>query len=207
MARQLEESLAWMRSGTGLFLSAVDGLDAADFDAPSDLPGWSRKYLVAHIAANADALRNLVHWAATGEETPMYASPEERSEDIESGARRPANALRSRAHSASEQLASDLAALDQKQWQEQVRTAQGRMVPAADVPWMRAREVFVHAVDLGTGLGLADLPEDFVRSLIDDMLAKRGMDTAPDGPLPDVAAYLAGRPHTLTGVPELGPWL
>ena len=29
-------------------------------------------------------------------------------------------------------------------------TAQGRTVPASETPWMRAREVMVHAVDLGT---------------------------------------------------------
>ena len=32
-----------------------------------------------------DAVGNLVHWAATGERTPMYASPEQRNTDIDAG--------------------------------------------------------------------------------------------------------------------------
>ena len=31
-------------------------------------------------------------------------------------------------------------------------------MPATDVPWMRAKEVWVHGVDLDAGLAFADLP-------------------------------------------------
>ena len=51
----------------------------------SGLPGWTRRHVAAHLAANADAVGNLVHWAATGERTPMYSSPEQRAADIERG--------------------------------------------------------------------------------------------------------------------------
>ena len=43
-------------------------------------------------------------------------------------------------------------ALPSEQWEAEVVTAQGRTVPASETPWMRAREVMVHAVDLGTGV-------------------------------------------------------
>ena len=56
--------------------------------APSLCEGWTRAHVVTHIARNADALSNLVHWATTGEPTPMYASPESRDADIAEGARR-----------------------------------------------------------------------------------------------------------------------
>lgn len=72
---------------------------------------------------------------------------------------------------------------------------------------MRAREVFVHAVDLGTGVTFGDMPHGFLASLTDEILVKRGMKQAPQGPLPKVTAYLAGRPHSLVNVPELGPGL
>ena len=51
---------------------------------PTALPGWTRKHLVAHLAGNAEALLRLLHWAGTGERTPMYTSPEQRNADIES---------------------------------------------------------------------------------------------------------------------------
>ncbi|MGH3214672.1 MAG: maleylpyruvate isomerase N-terminal domain-containing protein, partial [Trebonia sp.] len=55
----------WTRDGTTLLLAAA-ALDEAALGAPSALPGWTRRHLLAHVAANAGALGNLVHWAATG---------------------------------------------------------------------------------------------------------------------------------------------
>ena len=52
-----------------------------------------------------------------------------------------------------------------------------RPVPGTEVPWMRAKEVWVHGVDLDAGLGFGDLPTDFCTALVDDVLglfAERG---------------------------------
>lgn len=192
----------WVSFGTELFLA-----HAKDLPGPSALPRWSRKHLAAHVAANADALGNLVHWARTGERTPMYASPDRRNADIEAGSQRSEVQLTSWLRDSARSLESAMAELTPEQWQAEVVTAQGRTVPATEIPWLRAREVCVHAVDLGTGLAFADLPEAFLSALVAEIQAKRGLDALPDGPLPDVAAYLAGRSHSLTGVPDLGPWL
>ncbi|MGW4022387.1 maleylpyruvate isomerase N-terminal domain-containing protein [Streptomyces sp. NPDC005009] len=206
--RTLNDARAWVRTGTELLLDAVAGLDEDAFSAPSVLPGWTRKHLVAHIAANADALGNLVHWAATGEETPMYASAEERAAGIAKGPTLSADELRSWLTNSAQKLAAGLDRLTEEQWGHQVVTVQGRTVPATELPWMRAREVCVHAVDLGTGVvTFADLPKGFLTALVAEIRAKRGLTELPDGPLPEVAAWLAGRPHSLTDVPELGPWL
>ncbi|WP_333742523.1 maleylpyruvate isomerase family mycothiol-dependent enzyme [Streptomyces ardesiacus] len=206
--RTLNDACAWVRTGTELLLDAVAGLDEDAFKAPSALPDWTRKHLVAHVAANADALGNLVHWAATGEETPMYASAEERAAGIAKGPTLSADELRSWLTDSAQQLAAGLDGLTEEQWGRQVVTVQGRTVPATELPWMRAREVCVHAVDLGTGVvTFADLPNGFLAALVAEIKAKRGLTELPDGPLPEVAAWLAGRPHSLTDVPELGPWL
>jgi maleylpyruvate isomerase len=45
-----------------------------------------------------------------------------------------------------------------------------RPVPGTEVPWMRAKEVWVHGVDLGAGLAFVDLPADFCTALVDDVL-------------------------------------
>lgn len=235
-ARPLADTLRWMEQGTALFLDALERVPDAGLADASALPGWTRAHLVAHVAANADALGNLVHWARTGEPTPMYSSPEQRLADIEAGARRPAAELRSWVRRASAALADGLATLTDEQWVRQVRTAQGRTVPAAEVPWMRSREVLVHAVDLAAGVGFADLPEDFLASLLDDITGKRSAGSGPAlraaapggrewtvsgegepvtvrGPLAELAAYLAGRAHrdlAVDGggaVPDLPAWL
>ncbi|MFF5343666.1 maleylpyruvate isomerase N-terminal domain-containing protein [Streptomyces althioticus] len=207
-ARTLADARAWARTGTELLLDAVAGLSEDAFAAPGALPDWTRKHLVAHVAANADALGNLVHWAATGEETPMYASAEERAAGIAKGATLTADELRSWLTDSAQKLAAGLDGLTDEQWQRQVVTAQGRTVPATELPWMRAREVCVHAVDVGTGVvTFADLPKGFLTALVAEIRAKRGLDELPEGPLPEVAAWLAGRPHTLADAPRLGPWL
>jgi maleylpyruvate isomerase len=84
-------------------------------------------------------------------------------------------------------------------------------------PWMRAREVFVHAVDLDVGITFADLPVDFTAALRADIRAKRmaAGERVRDvrGASADVTSYLAGRLHgpvTLadgTSPGELGAWL
>lgn len=209
--RGFADGRRWAAEGTGLFLDAVAGLDEAGFAAASLLTGWTRKHLVAHVAANADALGNLIRWAATGVETPMYRTPQDRDEGIAKGSTLSGHELGSWLRGSAERLAEAMDALTEEQWRHEVVTAQGRTVPAAETPWMRAREVCVHAIDLGTGLGFADLPRGFDEALCADIMAKRGMTQLPaelaDAPTAEVAAWLAGRPHTLAGAGDLGPWL
>ncbi|NUP33671.1 MAG: maleylpyruvate isomerase family mycothiol-dependent enzyme, partial [Streptomycetaceae bacterium] len=95
MPRTPEDARRWAATGTGLLLAAVSGLDEAAFDGPTLLPGWTRKHLAAHVAANADAIGNLVAWAATGVETPMYRSADERAAGIARGPGMAAEELRS----------------------------------------------------------------------------------------------------------------
>ncbi|MFI5664774.1 maleylpyruvate isomerase N-terminal domain-containing protein [Streptomyces sp. NPDC051684] len=205
--RTFTDARAWARTGTQLFVDAVSGLDEDGFAAPSALPRWTRKHLVAHVAANADALCNLVHWAATGEQRPMYASADERAAGIAKGPTLSAAELRTWLTGSAERLAEGLDRLTDDQWRHEVVTAQGRTVPATELPWMRAREACVHAVDLGTDVTFADLPDGFLAALTDEIRAKRDLAALPEGPLPEVTAWLAGRPHTLADAPQLGPWL
>ena len=93
------------------------------------------------------------------------------------------------------------------QWSAEVVTAQGRTVTADEIPWLRAREVCVHAVDLDLRVTFADLPDGFLEALCADVIAKRGVVPEVVGPLAERAAWLTGRPHRLRGAPVLGPWL
>ncbi|HSP60874.1 MAG TPA: maleylpyruvate isomerase family mycothiol-dependent enzyme [Ornithinimicrobium sp.] len=173
MAPPLTRSLAWADEGTSIFGRVLSGLSDEELDGPSSLQEWTRRHVVAHVAANAEALRNLVTWARTGVETPMYASMDQRNADIETGALRSPAELREWFASSARELRADLDALTDEQWESPVRTAQGRTIGATVVPWMRAREVMIHAVDLGAGVSFVDLPEGFLHDLVDDVVDQR----------------------------------
>lgn len=213
MSRSPEDARRWQVHGTSLLLSAVDRLSSDQYDEPSGLPGWSRKHLIAHLAANAEALMNLVTWARTGVETPMYPSADARAQGIERGSRRSARQLGAWVHESAASLQSAMDELTDAHWEAPVVTAQGRTVPMTEAPWMRSREVFVHAVDLEIGVTFVDLPDDFLAALRVDIVARRGDVPEASGSLADVTAWLAGRPHSAvlqvdgSPVPALGPWL
>jgi maleylpyruvate isomerase len=214
MGRSLEDARRWVREGTNLAGRSLAELD--DFTVDTALPGWSRAHLVAHLAANAEAVGNLVHWAATGERTPMYSSPGQRAADIERASRRSRADLVDWFGSSAAALDRAMDALTDDQWGARVVTAQGRDVPASETPWMRAREVMVHAVDLHAGVTFDDLPADFLDALVEDVLVKRGVEADAVGPLAGRAAYLTGRADGATAgvtaldgsaAPDLPPWL
>lgn len=165
----LEQRLVWARRGTAYFARKLNELSDTEFDDPTSLDGWSRRHLVAHVGYNARAIARLVDWAATGVENPMYASPQARSQEIEEGATLNTTALRTLAEHAAVHLNVCWRDLPLAQWANEVRTAQGRTVPVAETPWMRAREVWIHAVDLGNGGSFTDFPPDFVDALLADI--------------------------------------
>jgi maleylpyruvate isomerase len=215
------QALEWVADGTGRLLAALSSLDDAALDGPALLPGWNRRHLLSHVANNAGALRNLIHWARTGEERRMYASNERRTADIEAGAAAPAASLREAVAWTAEALWADLDEMPADAWSAQVITAQGLTRQASEIPWMRTREVYVHAVDLDAGITFADLPASFLTALLDDIVSRRstagtspaldltaldtgaswqvegnGPGVSVDAPLAMLAGWLSGRPVT-----------
>lgn len=164
------EALATARLGTAYFRRALARLSDDDFDEPSLLPRWSRRHLVAHVGYNARAVARLVTWAATGVETPMYSSPQARQEEIELGATQRPDALRSLCEHAAIDLDVRWRDLPDERWDEKVVTAQGRIVPVSETLWMRTREVWLHAVDLGVGERIAEIPEAVLERLLGDIV-------------------------------------
>lgn len=229
-----ERTLEWCHAGEQHFAAAFVALTDEQLSAPSLLPGWSRQTVVAHVARNADALMNLLDWARTGIETPMYPSAEARATGIEESARQSVPDLRADYTAAATRLADAFASLPADAWSAPIRTAQGRAVTAEEVPWMRCRENWVHSVDLGSGPGFEIVPADVLTALVDDvvtMWARRG--ESPDlvlvaddtgrrwgdagsvtatGSLPALAGWLTGRTDAAAlnfdgPVPSLPAWL
>jgi maleylpyruvate isomerase len=170
----------WWADGEAVVGDAVQALTDDELAADSGLPGWSRAHVVAHLSRNADALLNLLTWARTGVETPMYPSRAARDAGIEATAARPPAEVRADNAEARERLARAVEDLPAEAWSAVVRSGQGAVIPASVVPFMRAKEVWVHGVDLRAGLSFTDLPADFCTALVDDVL---GLFAAREQPL------------------------
>lgn len=203
------EHLGWWKSGERHLAEALDQLADEQFEAPSLLPGWSRRHLLAHVARNADALVNLLTWARTGVETPMYPSREARDEAILATAELPPSQLRTEVHDTAARLGQEMLSLPQSAWNMPVRTALGRTVPVSQVPWMRCREVWVHAVDLDAGIGFADIPEPVLAALVDDVFRMwDGRDGGADvAVLADGREWGAGTVRVAGSLPAVTGWL
>jgi maleylpyruvate isomerase len=165
-----DTTLRWWADGERTVADLLARLTDQQLAEPSALPDWSRAHVVAHLARNADALVNLLDWGRTGVETPMYPSREMRNAGIASTAAAPPDELRTDFAAACARLAEAVDAMPADAWAAQVRNGQGQPVPAGEVPWMRAKELWVHGTDLRAGLTFADLPADFCVALVDDVL-------------------------------------
>ena len=171
-SRELTAVMAWCHDGEGELVDRV--LLPMDLEDASALPGWTKAHIVSHLARNADALVNLVTWAATGVVTPMYPSTDARGAQIEADVPQPADWLRERLRTSSARLLEQLDALAPAAWEALIETAQGRTVPASEIPWMRVRESFIHLVDLDLGFTFADFPGAVTDALLDDVTAALG---------------------------------
>jgi maleylpyruvate isomerase len=165
----------------------------------------------------------------------MYASTTARAEEIETGAGWPPSLLRDFVVAEQEHLAAALGRIAVDGWQAPVVTAQGRTVPASMIPWLRSREVWIHATDLPAGGDFAAFPGAFLDALIADALDRRrtvqsvGIDVVAtdratpaggsgrefvQGPAVDLARWLTRgersprlRAGTGAPLPPLPPWL
>jgi maleylpyruvate isomerase len=231
----VERSIVDVVASTDSLYKSIAGLSDPQVREPSLLPDWTRGHVLTHLARNADALVNLVTWARTGVETPMYPSREQRAADIEAGSGRPAAQLIEDVHESSDHLLAALREAPDETWGGQVRFG-SRDTPTtgARIPRLRQVEVEVHHVDLDLDYTLAHLPEDFVEQMLDEVTADYSADPdkpglvlvgkdgeglwtiAPGGPEvsgapPSLLGWLLGRTDGvgLTSdqpLPELGRW-
>lgn len=170
MMPSVADRIGSMTTSAEALSRSLAGLTDQDVGAPSLLPGWTRGHVLTHLARNADGLGNLVSWARTGAETPMYPSRERRNADIEAGAGRSADDLVADLAEAEARLTAAMDDLDEDQWQARIRYGSAdREGPAYLIPWLRRVELEVHHVDLDLDYTKAHWPEDFVEALLGEV--------------------------------------
>jgi maleylpyruvate isomerase len=226
-----------MTEGHRYFLATLAQVSDDELSAPSALPGWTGRHILSHVGHNARAVGRLAYWAATGQPTPMYSAATARAAEIALGARWHPRRLRSFVEVEQDELAAALERLDNEQLATEVITAQGRHVTAAALPWLRTREVWIHAVDLHRHADFSDFPSALLDELMVDVLrwrrdvggetvrvrpSDRDLTPALDEPVPaewiegraaDLARWLTGRgaanlqTSNHCALPTLSAWL
>src|SRR5260370_17566735 len=102
-----------------------------DLREPSLLPGWTRAHVLAHLARNADAMRNLLVGVRDGQDRPAYASAQARQAGIEHGAGLRADELVADLASSAMALRTVARQLPGEWWQIPVRYGDSAPFPAA----------------------------------------------------------------------------
>jgi maleylpyruvate isomerase len=138
---------------------------------PSLLPGWTRGHVLTHLARNADAMRNVLAGARSGQEREMYASLEGREEEIAQGAGRTSKEIAEDLASSAMALRTVMLGLPDGAWKFPVRVPDSEPFPAGGLLARRLVEVELHHCDLGYGYGPADWPASFATMELPEPLA------------------------------------
>ena len=119
---------------------------------------------------------------------------EQRNADVEAGAKRPPAEIRADLLASSDRLAAAVRKMPEEAWSARVEF-RGRRILAADLLWLRAREVWIHAIDLMPApLVRRPAPPDAARLLTD---ATGTLGARPD--FPRLILVLSDESRT-------GPW-
>ncbi|MCR9121659.1 MAG: maleylpyruvate isomerase N-terminal domain-containing protein [Phyllobacteriaceae bacterium] len=157
--------LDWARRGTAYFARLLNGLSDADLDAPSRLDGVSRRHVVAHVGYHARKMSDIVSWARQGKGDPMPDALLLDGDDVAARATQPARALRNLFAHAGVHLNVEWRDLGDAEWDVTVTDVEGRSLAVRETPWLRARTIWLSALDLDAGGRLADAPPEFVERL------------------------------------------
>lgn len=148
--QSLAADIARMQRESAMAMATVSSLAADEFDRPSKCAGWSRAHVIAHLAHGADAMANLANWAVTGQETPAYASREQRDADIEATAALPGAEQVRALEEANARLLTAFRALADGVVVQILPTPFSGEINAFSLPARRTTELIVHHDDLDT---------------------------------------------------------
>ncbi len=200
-----------LHEATQRLVRRVDALADSAWAEPSDLPGWSRAHVIAHLTLNAEALGGALQAVAHGEQIPMYASQERRDGDIAALSGRPPAEIRERFLASTTVFDHALTSLPAEAGSQPIeRVPGGRVFAASDALVMRWQEVEIHHVDLAAGYDVGQWPLEFAVRVIDSMSGR----TQPQDPFRIAPtdtdrtwSFGDGGPTVAGTVAELARWL
>jgi maleylpyruvate isomerase len=142
---------------------AVAGLSDEELRAPSQLPGWSRAVVLAHLRHVARASVRVVDEALAGKPTAFYpGGREERQASLVVAGDEPLAPLVTDLFECSATLAARWRQMSDDEWRVELREPRFGLMRLSRLLPLRFTEVEVHGVDLGLD-GLTAWSDDFVR--------------------------------------------
>jgi maleylpyruvate isomerase len=231
-----EKLLEELRRAADVVASVTAKLSEQDVEAPSELPGWTRGHVLAHVTGISNAMARQLEFAARGETIELYdGGYEGRTRAIEMAAGHSLAEHRADLDAALERALRAFGGLNDAGWRQPISYRGGVVFDGGLALW---RELVIHATDLGTGRGPETWSRPFCEQLFDFLAARvpegnryvlQPLGLAPvtigsgnaatviSGMLTDIAAWLAGRTPTLgslrataaadgVDLPELLPW-
>ncbi len=212
-----EKLLAELRRAADVVTGIAATFAEEDVKAPSELPGWTRGHVLAHLCGIANAMARQLEFAAQGETIELYDGGfDGRTRAIEMSAGHSVAEHRADLDRALVRALAAFESLDDADWQRPISFRGGVVFDGGLALW---RELVIHATDLGTGRGPETWSRPFCEHLFEFLAARvpdgqrfvlqplglpavaigtpGGRSTAINGMLTDIAAWLAGRTPTL----------
>jgi maleylpyruvate isomerase len=231
-----EKLLEQLQRAADVVAGIAAALTVQDVKAPSELPGWSRGHVLAHVRGNANAMARQVECSARGDSIELYdGGSEGRNRAIDMAAGHGIEEHQADVAAALERALRAFGSLDAAGWNRPISYRGGVVFDGGLALW---RELVIHATDLGTGRGPETWSRQFCEHLFEFLSARvpegqkfvlqplglppvaigsGGSSTVVSGMLTDIAAWLAGRTASLgslrataaadgVGLPQLLPW-
>ena len=175
---RLHSDLSRLGRETDMFLATVSSLSDEELAAPSLCEGWTRAHVIAHVASSGRALVGLIDWATSGEERPLYASPEARAQAITALAALPREELLAEARDSAAAFADEAQRLTGELAAPEVKVS-GRELPATSIVALRIAEVVVHHHDLDTAWTIEEADPDSLLNAIEAVVRAMRAKGAP----------------------------
>jgi maleylpyruvate isomerase len=201
-ATSLDATMTEVGGRTLELLARARALTADQIAAPSSLPGWTCGHVLAHLANHADAVAAVLLRARQVDDAGlMYPSQAERDRAIDAAASSAPEEHLRRLLVGAARLASAWRLLPAGRLAVSFSGTAGWTRPVRDVPWVRWRELALHAVDVGWPADFSPGDGLVARLLDESATALAGRGRAPALRLTDTGT---GRTWTTTAEPSAG---
>ncbi|MCZ2404318.1 maleylpyruvate isomerase family mycothiol-dependent enzyme [Paenarthrobacter sp. Z7-10] len=207
--------LTALRTTAAILLEKSAALTDSGMRTGTELPGWTRGHVLAHLSGVTNAMARQAEYAVRGEKTELYDGGfEGRNKAIELAAGHGAAEQHRDLEAALDRALTAFDALDEVGWRASIAYRNGVVLDGGLALW---RELVIHLSDLAVGRGPETWTQPFCRHLFDFLTARvpaelrlklQPLGLPPltlgngnrsisiSGMLTDIAAWLAGRTPT-----------
>ena len=153
-----------LTAATQRLLGDTIGLDDADWQTLTMLPGWSRAHVATHLAHHGQAVAAMARQIARAHTSVMWRTVQ-LDADLNAGALRCALEVQEDLDESSASLIQAFDLMEDADWEVPVVTSQGSL-PALILVLDCLNQLLIHHVDLQLGFDLTDIDPKMTRTLV-----------------------------------------